>query len=254
MPHRSLHDILIRKLLPEKYYRWLVRRRQWRSTWAPSAWANPASPSRLQPISREFGCDRGMCIDRYYIESFLKRHSGDIRGRVLEVGDPRYTKRFGAGNVTQSDVLHAAPGNTFATITGDLASGAGIPKAAYDCIILTQVLHCIYDIHAAVATGFECLKPGGVLLASIPCISQISRWDMDRWGDCWRMTSFSVRRLFESVFPPDCLDVHACGNVYVASAFLYGLSADELNKEELDYNDPDYELVITVRSQKPKQP
>ncbi len=42
---------------------------------------------RLTPISDVWGLDRGRPLDRYYIESFLERHRGDIRGRVLEVKD-----------------------------------------------------------------------------------------------------------------------------------------------------------------------
>jgi hypothetical protein len=33
------------------------------------------------------------------------------------------------------------------------------------------------------------LKPGGVLLATVSGISQISRYDMYRWGDYWRFTT-----------------------------------------------------------------
>jgi hypothetical protein len=57
---------------------------------------------RLTPISRSFGYDRGQPIDRYYIANFLGRHSGDIRGHVLEIGDDRYTRRFGGDRVTHS--------------------------------------------------------------------------------------------------------------------------------------------------------
>jgi hypothetical protein len=42
---------------------------------------------RLQPVSREFGYDRGLPIDRYYIERFLEAHRWDIYGRTLEIGD-----------------------------------------------------------------------------------------------------------------------------------------------------------------------
>src|SRR3990170_7811785 len=41
----------------------------------------------VEPISREFGFDRGLPVDRHYIERFLSAHSSDIRGRVLEIGD-----------------------------------------------------------------------------------------------------------------------------------------------------------------------
>jgi hypothetical protein len=38
--------------------------------------------------------------------------------------------------------------------------------------------------------------------------------------------------------------------VLTAIAFLRGLAAEELKREELDYHDPDYELIITVRAVK----
>ena len=40
------------------------------------------------------------------------------------------------------------------------------------------------------------------MLATVPGISQISRYDMDRWGDFWRFTTLSMRRLFEQSFAP----------------------------------------------------
>ena len=42
---------------------------------------------RLTPISRLWGSDRGLPIDRYYLERFLERHAGDVRGHVLEFYD-----------------------------------------------------------------------------------------------------------------------------------------------------------------------
>ena len=45
---------------------------------------------RLSPISREFGLDRGLPIDRFYMERFLAAHAHHIRGAVLEIGEPTY--------------------------------------------------------------------------------------------------------------------------------------------------------------------
>jgi SAM-dependent methyltransferase len=207
---------------------------------------------RLNPISSVFGLDRGQPIDRYYIEAFLQRCSADIHGRVLEIGDPGYTRKFGGDRVTHSDVLHAVPGNPQATLVGDLATGDGIPKETFDCLILTQTLLYIYDVSEAITNCYAALKPGGVLLATFPGISQISRYDMDRWGDYWRFTTLSAKRLFGEVFPPENVAVQSQGNVLTAIAFLHGLAAKELRKKELDYNDPDYEVLITVRAVKEK--
>ena len=51
----------------------------------------------LQPVSREYGFDRGQPIDRYYIAQFLAANALDVTGRVLEIGGDEYTRQFGAG-------------------------------------------------------------------------------------------------------------------------------------------------------------
>lgn len=204
----------------------------------------------LEPISRSFGFDRGTCIDRYYIERFLDQHRDDIHGRVLEVAENTYTRKFGGQRVTQSDVLHLEPGHRSATIVADLTAADHVPSDAFDCIILTQTLQHVYDVHAAVRTLHRILKPGGVLLATVPGISQISRFDMDRWGDFWRFTTLSVRRMLDEVFPAGGSLIESHGNVRVAVAFLHGLAVHELDAVELDHHDPDYQVLITARARK----
>ena len=223
--------------------------RRWR-VWPPLGWVRFGGLRRSTPISARFGFDRGLPIDRYYIEAFLSRHAPDIRGRVLEIGDGAYTRRFGGPQVRRSDVLHAAPGNPAATLVGDLATGAGIPQAAFECIILTQTLQFIYDVPSAIQNVHADLKPGGVVLATVPGISQISRYDMERWGDFWRFTPLSARRLFEGAFAGEALAVEAYGNVLAAVAFLHGLATEELRPRELAHNDEDYPVIITIRAQK----
>jgi SAM-dependent methyltransferase len=205
-----------------------------------------------QPVSRVFGFDRGTPIDRYYIEAFLEANARAIRGRVMEVGDASYTRLYGGTRVSQSDVLHATAGNAKATLVGDLASGEGIPVNAFDCIILTQVLPFVFDVSGAIATCYRALRPGGVVLATVPGISQISRYDMDRWGDFWRFTDLSARRLFEHAFAStgNRVDVHSAGNITVATGFLQGLALEELSPDDMEFNDPDYQLIISIRAQK----
>lgn len=210
-------------------------------------WRNLRS---VTPVSRVFGLDRGTPVDRHYIERFLACHAVDIRGRVLEVGDNAYTRRFGGDRVTRSDILHAREGNRQATIIGDLATGAGIPSDAFDCIILTQTLLCIEDVQSAIAHVSRSLAPGGSVLATVPGISQISRYDMERWGDWWRFTTLSARRLFEFVFGKASVTVAAFGNVLASTAFLHGLAAEDLTPAELSEHDPDYELLITIHAKK----
>src|SRR3989338_4745725 len=101
---------------------------------------------RLKPIDSKFGFSRGQVIDRYYIEKFLADHAKDIQGRVLELGDSYYTKKFGGKNVAHADVLHYTEGNPQATIVGDLTKADNIDSNIFDCIILTQSLPMLYDL------------------------------------------------------------------------------------------------------------
>jgi SAM-dependent methyltransferase len=196
-----------------------------------------------------WGYDRGLPIDRYYIESFLARQSGDIRGRVLEIEDSTYTRRFGGNRVTRSDVLHVVEGNPLATIIGDLTDAPQIPSNTFDCIVLTQTLQLIYDFRAAICTLHRILRPGGVVLATFPGISQNNDRDWsNNWY--WSFTPLSGRRMFEEAFASEHVHVGASGNVLSAASFLYGISAGELTREELDYSERGYEVTIGVRAVK----
>ena len=220
--------------------------------WPPVGWVRFGSLRRVQPISRNWGSERGLPVDRYYIEHFLARQASDIRGHVLEIGDATYTRRFGGERVTKSDVLHVAENRPQVTILGDLTRADHIPSDTFDCVILTQTLQVIFDVPAALKTLYRVLKPGGVALVTVAGISKISRYDMDRWGYYWSFTSRSVQRLFGEVFPPSQVTVEAHGNVLAAIAFLHGLAAEELRRAERDFFDPDYETLITVRAVKPQ--
>ena len=205
---------------------------------------------RLEPISREFGLDRGRPIDRYYIEGFLARNRGDIRGRVLEIKDSAFTRKYGGDRVTQSDVLDIEETNRRATIVADLTRAEDVPADAFDCIICTQTLHFIYEIGAAFRTLRRILKPGGVLLATFPGIGQTGCAELDEHY-CWALSTLATRRLCEDTFPGADVEIEAHGNVLAAVAFLEGLAVRELRGEELDHHDPDYELLITLRAVKP---
>lgn len=238
--------ILARQLLPKSTLRRIVKY----TRWPPVRWVSMGNLRRLTPISQDCGFSRGLPVDRYYIEKFLVGAAKDIRGHVLEIGSPDYTLRYGAERVTGSDVLHKERGDPRATIVDDLTTGNDLLDNTFDCIICTQTLQYIYDVRSAITTLHRTLKPGGVLLVTLPTIAQICRPDMDRWGEYWRFTSLSARRLFEEVFPVSFVAVHAYGNVLAATAFLYGLASEELKPEELDHFDPDYEFLLTVRAVK----
>jgi SAM-dependent methyltransferase len=205
---------------------------------------------RNKPISAAYGVDRGTPIDRYYIEAFLQRNVHLIKGRILEVGDSYYSRRFTGGKAESFEVLHATPENKTATLIGDLTDTATLPKNSFDCFICTQTYNFIFDVGKAVEGTHYLLKPGGVLLATVSGISQISRYDMERWGDYWRFTTASVEKLFTPVFKGR-VAIENFGNVLAATAFLQGVSVEDLpDRALLDDNDPDYQLLITIVARK----
>src|SRR5215211_3574736 len=202
---------------------------------------------RLQPVSREFGYERGLPVDRYYIERFLETHRGDVAGRTLEIGDDEYTRRYGGDRTTRRDVLHVHGRNPAATIVGDLADAPQIPDGTFDCTVVTQTLHLIYEVDRAVATLYRILRPGGVVLATFPGISQLS-------GDEWRRTwswafdSRLARRLFAARFGGHNVTVEAQGNSLAAAAFLQGLATVDLTPTQLDSDEDGCELLVAVRA------
>ncbi|MBH8566028.1 glycosyltransferase [Nostoc sp. CENA67] len=250
MNRKQLQEIAQQTLPAPLYY--LLRSQVLGEKYSPPpGMVNFGSLRRLTPISRAFGYNRGLPIDRYYIENFLERQAQDVQGRVLEIGDASYTRRFGGDRVTQSDVLHVIEGNPEATIIGDLTNADHIPSEVFDCVVLTQTLHLLYNMQAALANLYRILKPGGVLLVTVPGISQVVKCE---WGDdwCWALTAQSARLLFEEKFPKTNVQVETYGNVLAAIAFLQGLAVKDLRQKELDYQDDEYQVLITVRAVKPE--
>ncbi len=204
---------------------------------------------RTTPIDPNWGFERGMPIDRVYVERFVGRHAADIRGRVLEIAAPDYTNRFGTG-VERVDILMAKEGNPEATIVGDLTSAPHIPDDSFDCAIVTQTLQFVYDVRAALATLHRILAPGGVLLATVPGITKISPPEDTEYGEWWHYTGRSAKRLAEEAFGEDSVEVVSYGNVLAAAGFLYGLAASDLKPVELDAQDPLYEVIVGLRAVK----
>jgi SAM-dependent methyltransferase len=202
---------------------------------------------RTRPIGGNFGYDRGKPIDRGYIEHFLSSWSNDIRGSVLEVKDSNYVRRFGGANVSHFDVLDIDAANPEATIITDLNSPAELAEKAFDCIILTQTLQYVFDLGSALRGLHRSLRPGGVLLMTVPGISRVCTRDQTWY---WNFTDLSVERLLRDHFPSSDLQVATCGNLLSATAFLYGLSCDELRSGELAASDPEYPVIISARVRK----
>lgn len=205
----------------------------------------PGDFGEVVPFSTAFGYDRGGPVDRYYIENFLEKEAEKIKGRVLEIGDNEYTLLYGGSNVRQSDILHIDESNKAATFIGDLSHAPHVPSNTFDCIVLTQTLHLIYDFKAALETCYRILKPGGTFLLTTPGITPI---DKGEWKETWywSFTDKAVQRLLIETFPGCETDINHFGNVHVATSFLYGLGVQELTKAQLDYVDAQFQVIVTA--------
>lgn len=209
---------------------------------------NPIKEWPSTVISRKMGCDRGKPIDRYYIEKFLKQNQNYISGSVMEIGDNSYTAQYGT-RVDKSYILTADAGysnNRATVILGDLQSGFGCEKEMMDCFILTQTLPFIYDIQSAADNIVKLLKKGGVALITVSGISMLSEYDDSRWGHFWGFTETSLHKLFENISDVSSVEIQSMGNPKTASAFLYGLSVEDLSKADFDEEDVLVPLMISA--------
>ncbi len=207
---------------------------------------------RVHPYRPAFGIRRGKCIDRFYIEEFLASHKDSIHGCVAEICTNEYTRQFGGTRVEHSDVLDINEQNGERTMTIDLAQTASAPENVFDCFICTQTLLLIYDYVSAIRSLYKMLKPGGVLLVTVPGISQGIPNTMlgGAGGDWWRFTGMAAKRNFAEIFGDENVVVETYGNVLTATAFLQGLVQEELTRDELEYHDPDYEVIIGLKATK----
>jgi SAM-dependent methyltransferase len=230
-----------------------VRLRQRLRRLTRSAWFGTLR--RTRPLSDRYGRDRGTPLDRYYITHFLARHRADIRGCVLEIKDSQYTRRFGSC-LDRVEVLDIEPRNAAATIIADLARADNVAPNQFDCFVLTQTLQYIYDVRAAVEHAHRILRPGGVLLATLPAVGRIENDAAFQGGkrgldeDYWRFSLASARRLFADAFGLDLVEVTSFGNVLVGAACLFAVAQEELSRRELDDLDPYFPVIIAVRAVK----
>jgi len=197
----------------------------------------------LEPVSRDWGFDRGLPIDRFYIERFLERSASLIKGDVCELLNDTYAQRFGAEKVARVEVVDIDTNNPDATLVADLTEPDSLGTNRFDCFLLTQTLPYIYDCGQALRTAYQSLRPGGVLLVTVPSIIKFHREPEDHW----RFTPDSITRLVREHCSGARAEIDAHGNLRAAVAFLSGMAVEDVGPESLGARDPEYPLVVTAR-------
>jgi hypothetical protein len=202
---------------------------------------------RTRPFSAHYGYDRGIPVDRHYVEIFLDEHRQLIHGTVLEVKDSTYTRRFGAPDV-RPIVVDIAADNPHVDIVADLCVPGSLGEIQADCVILTQTLQFLVEPIAAFENLWSALRPGGALLVTAPSISPVDAW-LD--NDYWRVTPSGLRHLLTKACPDaTSLSVRSYGNALAAVAAVHGLSLQEVSVAEIDDLDPAMPLVAAAVVQK----
>jgi SAM-dependent methyltransferase len=198
----------------------------------------------VEPLSYEWGGDRGDALFSVYIGEFLNEFQADIRGHCLEFNNDAYTSAWGGSQVAKLDILHVDDSNPHATVWGDLTRDNDLPSNAFDCIICTHVLHLIFEVWKAVPEIYRMLKPGGVLLVAVP---QVSMCDPN-WGECYRYTEEGLRRMLGLAFRDEDLWVKAYGNSLISAGQIRGLTADEFTAEEMNFHDARFGVEVCARA------
>lgn len=212
---------------------------------------NKKYPLAIVPLSDNFGYNRGLPIDRKYIYDFIDKHNADIVGNCLEVGYPELLLRKNTPYNKISVIGKNQSDSEFIFYDCDLTDADSIPNVKFDTFICTQTYNFIYDFAKAVANSAKLTSPSGVLLGTVAGISQISKYDEERWGDYFRFTPRAIKKLLEEHF--DSVQITEYGNLYAAIHFLAGFSYEDLEFPEAIFDrDTNYPLIIGFRCSNPK--
>jgi hypothetical protein len=193
-------------------------------SWPPLGWIDWGDLRRTQPV-----CSTSTnAIGRYYTRTFLDACGNGAGGGILD--------EHGASMAICSDAGRRLG-------LSDLSELASLRSAEFDCIILPLSLQHAFDLHETVLTIHRLLKPGGLLIATLPGIARTQAP-----CDFWRFTRLSAEKVLREAAAWAEIEVRAYGNVLAAASALHGVPAHELSGDELNRHDPDYEVVIGVRA------
>jgi hypothetical protein len=198
-------------------------------------------------VANDFGFNRGLPVDRFYIDKFFTENSSLVMGKCLEFGDTSYIVKYGK-RVSKKVTFNYCDVSSMSDdkLLGDISDIDSLPSGSFDCILCVNVLNFIYDTPSALLGLKKLLSRSGRIMLTVAGPSaHISRYDMDRWGDYWRMTDKALIKLAQDAgFIVEKSETF--GNPYSCSAQLNGLSVEDLIEEKIRPTHPDYQLIIAV--------
>jgi len=115
------------------------------------------------------------------IEGIL-RHTGDVCGKVLEMGCfvgilsekiINQGKKEVIGMDRLEKALDMAASRGIQPILGDIDNGIDLPDHSIDCVVAAQILECVYDPDAALEEIHRILKPRGRLVIQVANLASL---------------------------------------------------------------------------------
>jgi SAM-dependent methyltransferase len=234
--------------IPGRYRTRLLAARRWVRRKRPGRAVRWGNLRARAPFSTDFALDRGLPIDRHYIGKFVAAHAQDITGSVMEMSRSTYTDAYGS-EVGSRTIVDIDTTNEQATHVCDLCVPGSLPVEAFDCIVFTQTLQYLPDLDTAIANLWQALRPGGVLLMTVPALAR----DDPIGGDYWRFTPSGLRRALEERLPDGAtIDVVGSGNAVAAAAQMLATSVEDLGVHHLAEDDPGYPVIVGARVVRPR--
>jgi SAM-dependent methyltransferase len=197
---------------------------------------------RPQPLCQFFGFTRGTPVDRYYLNRFIESIRQDVYGLTLEIGGEKQNRElYGFKHAIEYRVLDL-PGLSD-DISGNVSNPRILAENTFDSIVMFNVLEHCEQPQLVADNIHRWLKPGGTAYVLVPAAQKIHPAP----GDYWRPLPQGLQSLFKSF---NKRETRTYGNITSVIANFHGIAAEELTREELDFNHPDYPVVSCIIAEK----
>ena len=198
---------------------------------------------RDRPFCPQFGHFRGSPVDRYYLDRFIDEIRNEVKGVTLEIGGLKQNRElYKLANVTK--FLTMDLGGPDLDIVGDAHDPNVVEEESMDSILLFNVLEHCEQPWVVVDNVYRWLKPHGQVFCMVPNAQRVHRVPRDYW----RILPDALDSIF-SRFPRRKL--HVYGNPLTTMAAFYGIAAEELTREELDFHHENYPVANCIHAHKP---
>lgn len=197
---------------------------------------------RQQPFCPQFGNLRGSPVDRYYLDKFIEEIRSEVKGITLEIGGNEANQEQYKFTNVKFYLTMDLQGEDL-DIVGDAHDPGAVDEASLDTVVLFNVLEHCERPWQVVDNIYRWLKPDGQVFCMVPNAQRVHRVPQDYW----RIFPDALNSLFAR-FPRRKLYVY--GNPLTTLAAYYGIAAEELSREELDYYHENYPVANCIHAQK----